>query len=254
MKKLVIDTDMGRIAVVMEEVENTVPVVFLHGLFLDRSIWNTCRTDLTHRTHIYIDMPVHGDSDSVGHDWSLDDSVNMFMQILDALKLERCVAIGQSWGSMVAVRAASLYPSRFEALGLFNMPHIKTRGMRKLGFLMQKLFLTMPRFYAKQAARSLYSKELLKRQPEILTQMQQRMSKRSAKELSRLIDAVILNADDAASYIEKLKVPVLAIVGEDDYVGTPPKLDTWKVPGRHISPQESVEKTRAAICHVLSLA
>jgi pimeloyl-ACP methyl ester carboxylesterase len=254
MRELEIGTDLGKISVAMEIVENTIPVVFLHGVFLDKYLWSTYNTEFTHRSHIYIDMPAHGDSGDVGHDWTLDDCVNMLMQILDALDVDRCVVIGQSWGSMVALRAAHKFPHRFAALGLFNMPHAKTAGLRKLGFLFQKLFLFMPRFYAKQAARSLYSEDVLMRRPELLTQMQERMTRRSAKELARIVDAVILHPDDATSYIEMLKVPALAVVGEDDYVGTPPKLETWIVPGRHISPHETVEKTKAAITRVLAMA
>jgi pimeloyl-ACP methyl ester carboxylesterase len=254
MKELEISTDLGRISVSMDIVENTIPVVFLHGVFLDKQLWSNYGTELTRRSHIYIDMPAHGESGNVGHDWNLDDCVNMLMQILDALEVERCVVIGQSWGSMIALRAAHKHPYRFDALGLFNMPHTKTAGLRRLGFLLQKTFLFLPRFYAKQAAKSLYSEAVLTRRPELLTQMQDRMSRRSTKELARIIDAVILQPDDAGSYIDMLKVPALAVVGEDDYVGTPPKLETYIVPGRHISPHESVDKTKEAISRVLAMA
>jgi len=254
MKTQEISTNMGMISVTTETVENTVPVVFLHGVFLDKDLWSAYRPEHTHRTHIYIDMPGHGNSGDVGRDWRLEECVTMLIQVLDAMGVDRCVAIGQSWGSMVAVRAANAYPQRFAALGLFNMPHAKTTGMRKVGFWMQKMFLGAPRFYAKQAAQSLYSKELLQRRPELVTRMQERMQKRSAREMSRLINAVILCPDDARPYIEHLKVPAAAFVGEDDYVGTPPILETGRIPGRHISPQESEEKTREAISKVLALA
>ena len=254
MKTQEINTNMGSIAVAVDRVENSIPVVFLHGVFLDRDLWRAYGTDFTHRSHVYVDMPGHGESGDVGRAWRLEECVTMLMQILDALAIERCVVIGQSWGSMVALRAANQFPQRFEALGLFNMPHTKTTGMRKAGFWMQKMFMGMPRFYARQAAQSLYSEDVLKRHPELVTRMQERMSKRSARELSRLVDAVILCPDDARRYIEKLKVPALAFIGEDDYVGRPPGLDTGMIPGRHISPHESEEKTRAAISRVLALA
>ena len=254
MKATEVNTDLGRISVAMELVEITRPVVFLHGVFLDKQLWSEYSTELTRRSHIYVDMPAHGESSDVGHNWTLEDSVNTLMQVLDALAIERCIVIGQSWGSMIAIRAACKYPHRFEALGLFNMPHKKTVGMRKLGFLFQKLFVFTPRFYAKQAAKSLYSSEILKQRPELIHQMQERMSKRSARELARVIDAVILHSDTATAYIENLKVPALAVVGEDDYVGIPPRLETWTIPGRHISPHESFDNTKEAISRVLALA
>lgn len=249
-----IQTNMGRITATIDPIEGTRPVVFLHGVFLNKELWKPYQSELTRRSHIYIDMPAHGDSSDVGHRWSLNDCVEMLIQVLDALQVTQCIVIGQSWGSMTALRAAVQYPNRFEALGLFNMPHKKTRGMRKWGFQMQKLFLRFPRFYATQAARSLYSDKLLQQQPELVSHMQASMARRTADELSHIIDAVILQPEDASLYIDRLKVPALAIVGEDDYVGTPTGLETWVVPGRHITPHETVEKTREAITYVLGMA
>ena len=71
------------------------------------------------------------------------------------------------------------------------MPFRKTTGLRRLEFIFQKTMLFFPRFYAKQAAKSLYSGETLRNRPELSIQMQDRLSKRSPKELSRVIDAVI---------------------------------------------------------------
>lgn len=254
MEAITVNTELGKISVAIERIENTQPIIFLHGVFLDKQLWSEYNTELTQRTHIYVDMPAHGESSDVGHDWTLEDSVNTLMQILDTLAVERCIVIGQSWGSMIALRAACIYPHRFAALGLFNMPHKKTVGLRRFGFIFQKLFLFTPQFYAKQAAKSLYSSNILKIRPELISQMQDRMSKRSAKELARIIDAVILRPDTASRFIENLNVPALAIVGEDDYVGTPPKLETWTIPGRHISPHESFDSTKQAISRVLTLA
>jgi len=249
-----IQTRLGQISVAVDERGTDIPLVFMHGVFLDKSLWADCSSSITGRTHIYIDMPAHGVSGNVGHDWSLNDCVEMFMHILNELGITRCIVIGHSWGSMTALRAASRYPSHFAALGLFNMPFKRSVGMGRLAFTLQKLMTGFPRFYAKQAAKSLYTKQMLSARPEFSVSMQERLAKRPSREISRVIDAVILNAEDATHLLNILKVPALAIIGESDYVGVPPSMKTVTVPGGHISPHEAPAETRLAIEQVLKLA
>ena len=198
-------------------------------------------------------MPAHGESGNVGRDWSLDECVTMLMEVLDSLNIKTCIAVGHSWGSMTALRAATKFPERFSALGLFNMPFKRSTGVGRLGFTLQKLMVVFPKFYARQAAKSLYTPEFLLSRPELSKQMQERLAIRPPKEISRVIDAVILNAEDTSTLVSNLRVPALAVVGASDYVGIPPGVETVKVLGGHISPHEATSETSQTILRVLSL-
>lgn len=251
MNEFRIKTKLGNICVAVGERNQSIPIIYLHGVFLDKSLWKDVSLPFKDRMQVFVDMPAHGKSDNVGFDWVIEDCVTVLVEILNELKMDRCVAIGHSWGSMTALRAAVSHPDRFQALGLFNMPHKKVAGVSRLGFSLQKTMTVFPKFYGAQAAKSLYSKETLDKRPELKTQMMERLSKRPSVEISRTIDAVILKSEDASSLIQKLKVPALAIVGEKDYVGAPPGMETLTVPGGHISPHEAEEHTRAAIKKLL---
>ncbi len=249
-----IQTNLGQISVAVDEKGSEIPLVFMHGVFLDKTLWADCDSNFTGRTHIYIDMPAHGSSSNVGHDWSLNDCCEMLTHVLNEMKVTQCIVIGHSWGSMTALRAASIDSSRFAALGLFNMPFKRSVGVGRLAFKLQKLMTRFPRFYAKQAAKSLYSNPMLKARPDLSVSMQERLALRPSKEISRVIDAVILNAEDTAHLLNTLNVPALAIIGETDYVGEPPGIKTFRVPGGHISPHEAPAETRSAIEQVIKLA
>ncbi len=246
-------TQLGEISLSVDEAGTGPPLVFMHGVFLDRSLWAEYDSKFTGRTHVYIDMPAHGNSSNVGHDWSLEDCAGMLIAILDELGIRQCIAVGQSWGSMTALRAASTHPSRFAGLALFNMPFQASTGLGRLGFRLQKLMVGFQNFYGAQAAKSLYSESLLRERPELSTALQARLRKRLAKEISRVIDAVILNAEDAAPLLNDLKVPALAIAGETDYVGQAPGIETVVVPGGHVSPTEAVDQSKLAIQRVIGM-
>lgn len=251
-----ISTQLGRIAVHEgsesgSDPEET-PLVFMHGVFLDSSLWFDLPLTFSRRRLIFIDMPGHGQSQDVGRGWSLDDCVAAMPTILDALRIKQCIAIGHSWGSMTALRAAVRYPTRFSALALFNMPVRRTSGIARWNFQIQKLLVGFRGFYARQAAKSLYSSEFLAARPEMSQRMVQRLSSRPARELSRALSAVLLGADDAEPYLQSLSIPALAVVGETDYVGIPPHIPSRTIPGGHISPHEAPIQTVQVINDVLS--
>ena len=254
MNEQFIRTNLGRLSIVINDGAIDLPVIYLHGVFLDKTLWTEVSSAVNGRMQIFVDMPAHGNSENVGYDWTLNDCVEMLIQIMDALTVKRAVVIGHSWGSMTALRAAAQYPHRFAALGLFNMPFRRTKGMSRITYMLQKRMGMFPVFFAKQAAKVLYSPDLLEQRPELITQMQARLSQRPAKEIARTIESVILQAQDSASLLQTLQVPAIAVVGETDYVGIPPKVDCMTVPGGHISPHEAEEEVKHVIQRVLDLA
>lgn len=189
MNELLIKTNLGRISVGLEDGTTDLPIIYLHGVFLDKTLWTEVSSPAKGRMQVFVDMPAHGNSDNVGHDWSLNDCVEMLIRIMDELTVQRCIVIGHSWGSMTALRAAVQFPDRFAALCLFNMPFRKTKGLSRLTFALQKRMAIFPLFYAKQAAKTIYSPQLLEQRPELIAQMQARLSKRPAKEIARTIES-----------------------------------------------------------------
>jgi 3-oxoadipate enol-lactonase len=250
----VIRTVLGDINIEVRETGDDIPIVFLHGVFLDGHLWDSYLNEFTNHPRIIIDMPAHGQNHNVGRDWSLDECVTMLLTILDELNIAKAVLIGQSWGSMVALRAANHVPERFAGLLLCNMPLNRLHGLQRIRFLIQRPLLTFRSFYAKQAARSLYSQTTLVQHPEFITSMQSSLAARPGQEIWRTIKAVILDAEDSSHLVENLRVPALALKGREDYVPTPPKIETWEVPGGHISPHEASQQVHQAISKVLTFA
>lgn len=246
-----IDTCMGRVSVRFGGKANAAAVVFLHGVFLDGTLWRHCLPVLSEVRQIVIDMPGHGSSADVGRPWRLEECPVMLMEILDHLKIDRCHVVAHSWGAMTALRAAVQVPGRFCSLSLCNMPFTKSSAWNKTLFKLQKLAACFPSFYAGKAAESLYSKEVLIQRPELRGAMQERLSRRPVAEIQQVIEAVLIQPEDAVDLVRSLEVPGRFIVGKQDYVGIPPG-PTWVVEGGHISPEESPEETARLILDWIS--
>jgi len=252
MKQEIITTTIGNISVYQKIVPNTVPVIFLHGVYYDHNLWNYYTSRITDRTVITVDMPQHGKSKDISKkNWTMDDCANMLIEIIDHLKQKEVYAIGHSWGSMTILRASIKQPEKFKAIGLCNMPFEKGSFGKQLKFGFQHLLLPFRQFYTKQVAKAMFSTENMRAKPEIAEYLVLSMSSLSNKEVRKTDKAVITKVGDGNLYLDSLKVPALALKGNEDYVGKPNNIEMTIVDGAHTSPLEQPEKVFTFIKKVI---
>jgi 3-oxoadipate enol-lactonase len=249
MQKSFVKTKLGSIAVFIKKANtDKTPVIFLHGVYFDHHLWDAQINAIQDRTVIAIDMPWHGESkENVPEKWTLEDCGGMLLAVLDSLKISTTIAIGHSWGSMTILRAAHQQPERFTSVGFCNMPFEAGKDKQKWQFTMQHTALIFRDFYIKQAAKSLFGKQILKDKPLIVNVLFASMQKLTNRQIRLTDQYVILNADDATALITQLKVPALALKGIEDYVPAPLNITTTVVSGGHVSPLETPNEV-AAFC------
>lgn len=238
-----IETKLGKIAVYQKFVPNTIPVIFLHGVYYDHNLWNYYTSRITDRTVITVDMPYHGISKDIRKkNWNMDDCANMLIEIIDNLKYKEVYAIGHSWGSMTILRACVKEPEKFKSIGLCNMPFNEGTISTQLKFGFQHLLLPFRKFYTKQVAKAMFSTENIKEKPEMAEYLEVSMSLLTNKEIRKTDKAVITKVDDGNQYLDSLINPAFALKGNIDYVGTPKNIEMTIVEGAHTSPLEQPEK------------
>ena len=114
-----IATSEGRIGVVESGGGDAVPIVFLHGVGSDKSVW---RPQLDHfgrsRRAIAFDYPGYGDSDPVSPDATRDDFARALVAALDALGIDRAHVCGLSLGGVIAIAMHAAAPDRCASLVL----------------------------------------------------------------------------------------------------------------------------------------
>ena len=235
-----IQTNIGKIAIhKTERTSDKLPIILLHGVYFDHHLWDEQVKRVDDRTFVTIDMPLHGESREITKpDWSLNDCADMLLEILDNLQIPRVIAIGHSWGSMTILRAAYKHPERFEGIGLCNMPFEAASPKQIRMFKLQHTLLFFRKFYTKQAAKSLFGKSSLKENPQLHAQLQRPMNILTIYDIKQIDKKVIFDAEDATTMILNLKVKAIALKGKEDYVPTPPKIQTILVDSGHISPLE----------------
>ena len=100
------------------------PIVFLHGMACSATIWEKSLADVAQkRRAIAIDLRGHGASTPpLDGDYSPAACAADLFAVLKALELEQIILVGHSYGSCVALAAASAQPYQIAQLILVDPP------------------------------------------------------------------------------------------------------------------------------------
>jgi pimeloyl-ACP methyl ester carboxylesterase len=239
-----VQTSLGKIAVYSCNRDSLKPpIVFLHGVYFDHRLWEYQVQGIHDRTVVAVDMPLHGASREITKSrWTLHDCAQMLLEILNALQFPVVIAIGHSWGSMTILRAANVQPERFARIGLCNMPLHAASSRRKAAFVFQHMLLVFRVFYTRQVAKVMFGKSTLAQNPALFDHIARPMNVLTNQDIRRIDRVVILEAEDATALVLGLRVPAIALMGEEDYMAVPPAIETVFVGGGHISPLEEPER------------
>ena len=111
-----VQTSAGMIGIAAHGAGEAVPILFLHGVGSDKSVWHP---QIAHfgqtRRAIAIDYPGYGESDAHA-DATRDDFAAAAVATLDALGIERAHICGLSLGGVVAIAIHARAPQRCASL------------------------------------------------------------------------------------------------------------------------------------------
>jgi 3-oxoadipate enol-lactonase len=214
-----IDTRRGRIGF-LEAGDGGVPIVFLHGVGSDKSVW---RPQLDHfgkiRRAVAFDYPGYGESDP-WPDASRDDFAAAILAAMDALEIERGHVCGLSLGGVIAIAMHSTATDRCASLiladsfavhpdgeGIYrrSVEASRTIGMRALAEGRIDMLLG-------SAAR-----------PELRSEVIETMAAIDPEAYRIGASAVWLA--DQSQRAAAIRVPTLVLVGDEDRI-TPPALSS----------------------------
>jgi len=108
-------------------------VVLIHGLGLNRHIWDDYRVRLSQRYRILsYDLYGHGESVAPPEEPSLKVFSQQLLGLLDELGIEQSALVGFSLGGMINRRLAMDHPDRVSSLVILNSPHERDPAAQEL--------------------------------------------------------------------------------------------------------------------------
>src|SRR5436309_15816077 len=96
-------------------------VLFVHGFVMDHTMYEAQFEELPDRYRcIAIDLRGHGHTECPDGPWSMQDSVDDVVELIDGLGIAACHLAGMSWGGMIAVRIAVQRPELLRSVILID--------------------------------------------------------------------------------------------------------------------------------------
>jgi 3-oxoadipate enol-lactonase len=205
------------------------PIVFLHGVGSDRSVW---RPQLGHfgreRRALAFDHPGYGDSDPAPEATTRDDYAAAILAAMDALEVERAHVCGLSLGGVVAIAMNAAAPDRCASLILADTFAVHPEGQaiydRSLAGSQNM------RFFAEARVDVLLAQPAA---PAVRAEVIETMA--GIDPAAYRIGAEAVWLADQADRASAIRVATLVLCGSDDRV-TPPALSrtlAGLIPGAH---------------------
>ncbi|RZU47445.1 pimeloyl-ACP methyl ester carboxylesterase [Fluviicoccus keumensis] len=194
------------------------PLILWPSIFFDHSLYLGL-TEWLPNPMIMLDGPGHGRSHGSPDRLTLDLCAQAQEEVLRELNVPAAVAVGTSWGGLVAItHAMSNSGHRVKGLILANTPFGADPSPR----WRTRLIVAMSRFipglkiFRQGIAKAFFSPSTALRHPEVLKNFLGQEDTFENPGLHAAIRSVLLERPSLLPALGKLDVPVLVIAGEDD--------------------------------------
>jgi len=196
------------------------PVLLLHGLAEDRTIWDLIVPRLSAACRWLIpDLPGSGGSDLLPGEPSIDALADAVLQFLDGLHIDQCVLVGHSMGGYVALSFAERYPQRLKAFGFFHSTAYadseEKRATRRKSIEFIHEHGSAP--FIRQSTPNLFAPATREHDPQLVEAIIDRYSGFAPESLAYYQEAMS-KRPDRVSVLKRFHGPVLFIMGAMDQI------------------------------------
>ena len=112
--------------------EQTIPIVFIHGVGLTYEIWQPQLNFFKDRSTLSYDILGHGKTPLNKQDISFDDFSDQLINLIDELKIDKIHLIGFSIGSLIARNFATRFNDRLQSLILLGSIYKRSEQQQKI--------------------------------------------------------------------------------------------------------------------------
>lgn len=206
----------GRLAMLAVEAGEGPPVVLIHGLGWDSSLWFPILAALAPRHRVVAaDTRGHGESDKPDGPYSIASFADDWVALLDALQVRAATIVGLSQGGMVAQALAIARPDLVARLVLVSTSCRARPGARDaMESRLVALAEAGPEAAARLAAESIFSAGWRARHPQQLARF---LNWRLLAATAPLVAATRALFDvDLSASLPGIGVPTLVIAGSGD--------------------------------------
>jgi len=199
----------------------TTPIVFIHGVGLDREMWSPQISYFKNYSTITYDLLGHGKTPLDKEKVTMKDFADQLIYLIKYLKLDKVNLVGFSIGSIIALNFAADYEEKLNSLTLIATTYKRNDKQRQE--VIDRVNLAKKNLpISKLALERWFTNKYLEKNPHIYDKFIKILTKKS-QDQQNFIKAYELfaNYQDDIKKIKKIKTKTLVMTGSNDPGSTP---------------------------------
>jgi 3-oxoadipate enol-lactonase len=214
-----IPTGLGRLRV--RSIGHGQALVFWSSLLMDARMWMAQARYFSPRYRvILIDPPGHGDSEPLTRAFTFAECAHSIREVLDAMDIEQCHFVGNSWGGMIGGTFTALYPSRIGAAVLMNCTASPAGVRHRIEFpLLASIIRLLGGFrlgMVGTATRAFVGPTTERQRPQVIAHIHQALKACNVDSIAWAVDSVVPKRPDQRALLSTIRTPVLVVAGKED--------------------------------------
>jgi 3-oxoadipate enol-lactonase len=173
---------------------------------------------------IVFDGPGHGKSE-VPPPFTLEDNADALTDAFAALRIDRAILVGLSWGGMLAMRVALQHPSCVRALALLDTSaeaEDRARAVKYRVFVSFGRRFGMPKILVDaQIAPLMFGERTRAEKPYLVERFARTANGFPRDGVARAALAVVVHRTDILARLASIRAPTLVLCGRDDRAQEP---------------------------------
>ena len=202
---------------VFNKKEQSIPLVFIHGVGLTYEIWQPQLDFFKNYSYLSYDILGHGKSSLTRQNINFDDFSEQLIELINELKIEKIHLVGFSIGSLIARNFAIKYGDRLQSLILLGSIYKRSEQQQKIvneRFDQAKKELKLSR----QALKRWFTDKYLENNPDTYEKISSILSSNNMANFLKVYELFVRHKNDED--FEKIYCKTLVMTGEHDFGST----------------------------------
>ena len=202
---------------VFNKKEQSIPVVFIHGVGLTYEIWQPQLDFFKDYSNLSYDILGHGKSPLTKQNISFDDFSDQLIELINELKIKKIHLVGFSIGSLIARNFATRHDDRLQSLILLGSIYNRSEQQQKIvneRFNQAKKELKLSR----QALKRWFTDKYLENNPDTYEKISSILSANNMANFLKVYELFVRHKNDED--FEKIYCKTLVMTGENDIGST----------------------------------
>ena len=198
---------------VFNKKEQSIPLVFIHGVGLTYEIWQPQLDFFKNYSYLSYDILGHGKSSLTRQNINFDDFSEQLIELINELKIEKIHLVGFSIGSLIARNFATRYSERLQSLILLGSIYKRSEQQQKTvneRFEQAKKELKL----SSQALKRWFTDKYLENNPDTYKKISSILSANNMANFLKVYELFVKHKNDED--FEKIYSKTLVMTGEHD--------------------------------------